>query len=235
MTAFSRIVEAVTVAFPQLMKALFTKNMPMAIESFAIGQVLAVLLALARLSKSKVLNKLSAAYVWIIRGVPLIVLLFIVFYGFPYLGITLPSMFTAVCGLALNIGAYDSENYRAAILSVSKGQKEAAKSLGLNGFQTQVHVVLPQALAVALPPLANSFISLTRDTSIISMLALSEVFYTSQVVCAFYPEPLALYIEVGLIFLVLSIVLTWLFGLLEKSITKHRAAVNTGSVEARRA
>lgn len=226
MTSFERVLEAVTVAFPQLMEALFTKNLPMAVLAFLIGQVFAILIALARLSKNRVLNKISGAYVWVIRGIPLIVLLFIVFYGFPYIGITLGSMFCAIFGLAFNIGAYDSETYRSAITSVGQGQWEASKSLGLSKAQTIRHVVLPQALVVAIPPLGNSFISLTRDTSIISILALSEVFYTSQKVCAFYPEPLALYLEVGAIFLALSIILTKLLYWFEKKMSKHRTAQN---------
>ena len=155
-------------------------------------------------------------YVWILRGTPLLVQLFIIFYGLPSAGIVLDPFPAALIGFTLNIGAYTSEIIRAVIGSVPKGQWEAAYSIGMTWGQAMRRTILPQAARVAVPPLSNTFISLVKDTSLAAAITLPELFRAAQRVVATSYEPMILYIEAALIYLVLSSVLSVLQARLEK-------------------
>ena len=151
-------------------------------------------------------------YVWIIRGTPLLVQLFLIFYGLPSVGILLDAFPAALIGFTLNVGAYTSEVIRAAISSVPKGQWEASFSIGMNWSQAIRRTVLPQALRVAVPPLSNTFISLVKDTSLAAAITVPEMFQTAQRIVAVTYEPLILYVEAALIYLAISSVLSSLAG-----------------------
>lgn len=150
-------------------------TIPLALSSFAIGLVIALGVALLRISKNKVLNTIGSVYVSIIRGTPLLVQLFIIFYGLPNLGVTIPPWPSAIVAFSLNVGGYAAEVIRAAILSVPKGQWEAAYTVGLSWVQSLRRIILPQALRVAVPPLSNTFISLVKDTSLVSIIGLLDL------------------------------------------------------------
>lgn len=145
---------------------------------------------------------------WIFRGTPLLVQLFVIFYGLPAVGIILDPFPAAVVGFSVNVGAYSSETIRAAIQSVPRGQWEAAYAVGLSWFHTLRAVVLPQAARVAVPPLSNSFIALLKDTSLAATLTVPELFQTAQRITATTYEPLLLYSEAGLIYLLFSAALS---------------------------
>jgi cystine transport system permease protein len=167
-------------------------------------------------------------YVWIIRGTPLLVQLFLIFYGLPSIGITLDPFPAALIGFTLNVGAYSSEIVRAAVSSVPKGQWEASYSIGMTGRQALSRTILPQAARVAVPPLSNTFISLVKDTSLAAAITVPELFQAAQRVVAVTYEPLILYIEAALIYLALSSVLSTLQARIEQRLGQYGGFLKAG-------
>jgi cystine transport system permease protein len=159
--------------------------------------------------------------VWIVRGTPLLVQLFIIFYGLPAVGITLDGLTAAIIGFTLNVGAYNSEVIRAAILSIPKGQWEAAYSVGMTYNQALRRVILPQAARVSVPPLFNSFISLIKDTSLAATITVTEMFQIAQRITAATYEPLWMYIEVAFIYLMFCSVLSAVQHKAEKRLERY--------------
>ncbi len=181
---------------------------------FALSLGLSV--ALARLYGPAPLVMLVRFYVWLIRGTPLLVQLFLIFYGLPSAGIVLDAFTAAVIGFTLNIGAYSSEIIRATLAAIPKGQWEAAYSIGMNWPQVMWRVILPQAARIAVPPLSNTFISLVKDTSLAAAVTVPELFQAAQRLASVTYEPLILYIETALIYLMFSSVLSTLQDRLEQ-------------------
>ena len=149
---FHRIAGILSDSFFPILQAGLYFTIPLTLISFVLGILLAFFTALARLSSIKPLNAIANFYVWIFRGTPLLVQLFILFYGFPSIGLTLNPFPAAVIGFTLNVGAYSSEIIRAAIQSIPKGQWEAAFSIGMTKSQAMRRIILPQAVRVSLPP-----------------------------------------------------------------------------------
>ncbi|WP_178023258.1 amino acid ABC transporter permease [uncultured Paenibacillus sp.] len=218
-----RIWNIIVDSFLPLLKAGVAFTVPLTLITFALGLVVAVLTALARLSSFGPLRQLARFYVWIIRGTPLLVQLFIIFYGLPTIGITLDPFPAAVIGFTLSVGAYGSEIVRAAILSIHEGQWEAAFSLGMTRLQALRRIILPQASRVSVPPLANSFISLVKDTSLAATVTYTEMFRTAQQITATTYEPLVVYTEAGIIYLLFSTILSALQNRLEKRLDRFTA------------
>lgn len=180
-------------------------TVPLTILSFAIGLVLALLVALARISSYRVLSGLARAFISIIRGTPLLLQLFIVFYGLPQIGLKFPPFTAAVIAFSLNVAGYAAEVVRSAILAVPKGQFEAAATIGLDYTKTLRRIVLPQAARTAVPPLSNTLLSLLKDTSLGSVVLLTELFRESQLAAAESNEFLALYAFAGLYYWVICV------------------------------
>jgi L-cystine transport system permease protein len=177
---------------PMLEGALYY-SIPLTLISFALGMILAVLTALARLSNVSILRGIARFYVSAIRGTPLLVQLFIIFYGLPTLGIKFDPFPSAIIAFSLNKGAYSSEIVRAAIQSIPKGQWEAGYSIGMTYSQALKRIILPQATRVSIPPLSNSFISLVKDTSLASLILVTEMFRKAQEIAATNYEFLLMY------------------------------------------
>ena len=194
-------------------------TVPLTLCSFALSMVLAVILALVQVENVPVLKQISQFYVWIFRGTPLIVQLFIIFFGLPSLGIVLAAFPAAVIAFGLNLAAYNAEVMRAAILAVPKGQSEAAALIGLNRLQTMRRIILPQAFPIAFPSLFNNLISLVKDTSLASSITVVELFTTAQQIASRTYEPFALYCEAALIYLMICTVLSWLQTYVEKKLS----------------
>lgn len=218
-----RVIHIIQDSFLPLLKAGLQFTIPVALISFILGLILAMATALARLSKHKPLVLISKFYVWIVRGTPLLVQLFIIFYGLPKAGITLEPLPAAIIGFTLNIGAYNSEVIRAAILSIPKGQWESAASIGMTNSQALRRVILPQAARVSVPPLSNSFISLVKDTSLAASITLTEMFQIAQRITAATYEPLVLYCEAAFIYLMFCSVLSVLQQKVEKRLERYVA------------
>ena len=212
----ARALQILIDSFPKILVPGIIYTIPLTLISFAIGLVLAIIVALLRIRSHRLVQGLCWFYVWVFRGTPQLVQLFIIFYGLPSIGIRWNALLCAVIAFSLNVGAYASETIRGAILSVPNGQKEAAYACGMTYSQTMVYVVLPQALKASIPALSNTFISLVKDTSLASNITVTEMFMVTIRLVAVTYEPLLLYLEVGLIYLVFCTVLTWLQGKLEK-------------------
>lgn len=185
-----------------------TVTIPLTVISFTLAILIAVVTALIQFAQIRVLKQLARFYVWVIRGTPLLVQLFIVFYGLPGIGIVLAPFPAAVIVLSLNEGAYASETIRAALEAVPRGQMEAGYCVGMSYLQIMRRIVLPQAFRTAFPPLSNSLIGMVKDTSLAANITVAEMFMSTQRIVARTYEPLALYMEVGLIYLMFSTVLT---------------------------
>ena len=211
-------------SFWPLFKAGLTISVPLMLVSFILGLVVAFAVALMRMSKWKPLKAISWFYVWVIRGTPLIVQIFIIFFGLAYVGIILDPIPAAILALTISQGAYNSEVIRAALGSIPKGQNEACRALGLNKWQTMSRIIVPQAALVAVPSLGNSFISLLKDTSLVATITVHEIFQTAQAINAVKFQPLLLYIEAAFVYLIFSTVLTQIQGMLEKKLGKHLGA-----------
>lgn len=207
-----------------LLKAGVAFTIPLTLISFALGLLLAVLTALVRISSWTIPKLIFRFYVWVIRGTPLLVQLFIIFYGLPAVGITLEPLTAAIIGFSLSVGAYSSEIVRAAIQSIHKGQWEAAFSIGMTRTQALIRVILPQATRVSVPPLANTFIGLVKDTSLAASITYMEMFRTSQQIVATTYEPLLLYCEVGVIYLLFCSILSALQNYLERRLARYSAS-----------
>nr|WP_272595678.1 amino acid ABC transporter permease [Paenibacillus apiarius] len=204
-----------------LLKAGLLFAVPLTLISFVIGLALALLTALVRLSNVKPFVWIARFYVWIIRGTPLLVQLFIIFYGLPSLGITIGAFPAAVIGFSLSVGAYNSEVIRAAIQSIPQGQWEAADSLGMTRTQILRRIILPQAARVSVPPLSNSFISLVKDTSLAATITVTEMFQRAQQIAASTYEHMLIYCEVALVYLFFSTILSALQVRVEKYFERY--------------
>jgi L-cystine transport system permease protein len=207
---------------PILMGAV-TGTIPVALVSFALGLLLALLVALMRLSRNRVLAGIARIYISVIRGTPLLVQLFVIFYGLPSIGITISPWPSAIIAFSLNVGGYAAEVIRAAILSVPKGQWEAGHTIGMSRRQSLVRIILPQAARVSVPPLSNTFISLVKDTSLASLILVTELFRQAQQVAAFSQEFMLLYLEAAVIYWIICLVLASGQTVLEKRLDRYVA------------
>lgn len=212
----SRLLDILVDSFPKILLPGLTVTLPLTAIAFSIAMVIAVAAALAQFARVPVITQICRLYIWIFRGTPLLVQLFVVFFGMPKIGITIAPFPAAVIVFSLNEGAYCAETVRAALESVPSGQLEAGLCAGLSYLQTMRRIILPQAMRTAFPPLSNSLIAMVKDTSLAANITVVEMLRATEQINARVYEPLALYIEVGLIYLLFSTVLTWLQRVGEK-------------------
>ncbi|MCD2492352.1 amino acid ABC transporter permease [Lacrimispora sp. NSJ-141] len=198
-----------------------TMTIPLTVISFALALVIAVAAALVQFADVRGFKQAARFYIWVIRGTPLLVQLFVIFYGLPNLGVVIDPFPAAVIVFSINEGAYCAETIRAALESVPAGQLEAGYCSGMSYMQTMRRIVLPQAMRTAFPPLSNSLIAMVKDTSLAANITVTEMFMVTQRIVARTYEPLALYIEVGLIYLLFSTVLTKLQRAGERRLNVH--------------
>ncbi|TFD54719.1 amino acid ABC transporter permease [Cryobacterium frigoriphilum] len=206
-----------------LVQGAITGTIPLALASFAIGLVLALALALMRLSRRRWISSIARVYISIVRGTPLLVQLYVIFYGLPSLGIVLDYWPSAIIAFSINVGGYAAEVIRAAILSVPKGQWEAAYMVGMSRSRTLSRIILPQAARVSVPPLSNTFISLVKDTSLASLVLVTELFREAEQIAAFSQEFMLIYLEAALVYWVICLVLSTGQGFLEKRLDRYVA------------
>lgn len=205
----SRIWDILVDSFPRMLGYGIQVTIPLTVLSFALALVIAVAVALIQYANVPVLRQICRFYIWIIRGTPLLVQLYLVFYGLPKLGVTLAAFPTAVLVFGLNEGAYMAESVRGSLEAVPKGQVEAGYCVRLSYLQIMFHIVLPQAFRIAFPALSNSLISMVKETSLAATITVMEMFRQAQVINGRVTEPLALYSEAALIYLIFCTILTW--------------------------
>lgn len=210
-------------SFPKILLPGLTMTIPLTAISFSIALVIAVIAAMIVYVKVPVLTQLIRGYIWIFRGTPLLVQLFVVFYGLPKVGVLIAPFPAAVIVFSLNEGAYCAETVRAALEAVPTGQFEAGYCVGMSYLQTMRRIILPQAMRTAFPPLSNSLISMVKDTSLAANITVTEMFMVTQRIVARTYEPLLLYVEVGLIYLIFSTALTFIQRAGEKKLSAYTA------------
>ena len=198
-------------------------TLPLTAISFVLGLVLALVVALLRLSPVAPLSAAARAYVSLIRGTPLLLQLFIIYYGLPSLGVTIDPFPSAVIAFTLNVGGYASEVVRAAILAVPRGQWEAAATVGMGYTPTLRRIVLPQATRVAVPPLSNTLIALVKDTSLASTIQVTELLRKAQEVAAPTFEFFTLYGVAAVYYWVICLALSFTQARLETRLDRYVA------------
>lgn len=191
-------------------------TMKFAVASMVLGLMLGLIVAITRIGNNPILSPLMQGYVSLVRGTPLLVQMFVVYYGLPDLGISLSPTSAGILTLTLNAGAYLSESMRGAILGIGRGQWAAAHSLGFTHAQTLGYVICPQALRLAVPSLGNTLISLIKDTSLVSVITVTELLRSTQEVIASTFQPLPLYLAAAAIYWVLSTLLSRIQVYVEK-------------------
>ncbi|MBV4419219.1 amino acid ABC transporter permease [Clostridium tyrobutyricum] len=185
------------------------------------GSILGILLALLRLSNNLVLKYISSFYAWIFRGTPLLLQLFFFYYGLPFIGIELTPFTAAIIGLALNCGAYMSEIIRGGIQSIDQGQFEAAKALGFSYTKTMKRIILPQTFKIIIPPVGNEFISILKDTSLVSTIAMVELMRSAQQIYATSFDPISVFLTAAVFYLIMTTVFTTAFGIIERRLSVY--------------
>ncbi len=216
-----RLFEIIVDSFGKILLPGLTMTIPLTAISFFFALIIALIVAMIQFAHVRVLRQVARFYVWGIRGTPLLVQLFVVFYGMPNIGILIDPFPAAVIVFSINEGAYMAEIIRAALESVPAGQMEAGRCVGMTYLQTMRRIILPQAMRTAFPSLSNSLISMIKDTSLAANITVTEMFMATQRIVARTYEPLALYIEVGLIYLLFCTVLTKLQSVGEKRLNAH--------------
>jgi cystine transport system permease protein len=207
-----------------LVRGALAGTIPLALASFALGLALALLVALMRLSRISAVSGIARAYVSVIRGTPLLVQLFVIFYGLPSVGVTIDPWPSAIIAFSANVGGYAAEVIRAAIQSVPKGQWEAAHMIGMSNRLALRRIILPQAARVSVPPLSNTFISLVKDTSLASLILVTELFREAQQIAAFSGgEFMTLYVEAAVIYWVICLFLSSGQSVLERRLDRYVA------------
>ncbi len=224
----TRLAEILISSLPKILLPGLIYTIPLTLVSFALGFIIAIITAMIRVANIKILSQICRFYVWVFRGTPLLVQLFIIFYGLPGIGINIDAVPSAIVAFSLNVGAYASETIRGSILAIPKSQTEGALACGLTYSQTMVYIILPQAIRNCIPALFNTFISLVKDTSLAANITITEMFMATQRIVAVTYEPLALYIEVAFVYLIFCTALTFL----QKKVENHLGRYRSGTVKA---
>ena len=203
-----RVLEILINAFWRILLPGIKVTLPLTFFSFALAFVISVIVALIQYADVIILKQICRFYIWFIRGTPLLVQLYVVYYGLPQVGIMLDPVPAAILTFGINEGAYMAESMRGALEAVPKGQIEAGYCVGMNYLQIIRRIVLPQALRTAFPSLSNSLLSMGKGTSLASVITITEMFRQAQIINAIYYEPLWLYLEAAMFYLLFCSVIT---------------------------
>lgn len=198
-------------------------TIPLTIISFALALIIALGVAIARMSTTPFASGPARLFISLMRGIPVLVLLMLIYFGLPQFGWKIAPFAAAVAGLALNTSGYAAEIIRSAIISVPRGQWEAARTIGMNYRTSLRRVVLPQAARIAIPPLSNTAIDLMKSTSLASAVLVTEMFRQAQIAAAPTFQFFTLYGLAALYYWVIVVALTWVQGRIEKRVSRFVA------------
>lgn len=183
--------------------------------SMFFGSLIGIIVAIARLKGNKVIQAVARGYVSIIRGTPTLVQIIIIYYGLVDFGIRLDPLPAAFIALSVNNGAYLSESIRGALQSIPKGQMEAAYATGMTPWQAMRRIILPQAIRIAIPPVGNTFIGMLKETSLVSVISVTELLRSAQLLIAQYYSYMPFYLGIAVIYWIMSTVFSFLLNKLE--------------------
>lgn len=190
------------------------------ISSIALALVFGLITGLGRISRNKYINLIASTYVEIVRGVPLLVQLFYIYYALGRF-VHVPDLLAAVISMSVCYGAYMGEVFRAGITAIPVGQTEAARSLGFNRAQTMYHVILPQAWRTILPPVGNEFIALLKDTSLVSILGVADLLRRGREFASESFQYFETFTMVAVIYLIITLILSKLVSIMEERLSHH--------------
>ena len=215
--------ELILESFTKILVPGLLMTIPLTVLSFAIAMVIAVAVALIQYANIPVLKQICRFYIWIIRGTPLLVQLYIGFFGLNNIGFSIQPFAAAVLVFSINEGAYCAETIRGSLEAVSKGQLEAGYCCGMNFLQIMMHIVLPQAFRSAFPALFNSLIGMVKDTSLASNITVTEMFQKTMQIAGRTYKFMPLYLELAFIYLMFCTILTWVQRWSEKKLSHYDA------------
>jgi polar amino acid transport system permease protein len=211
-------------AFPLLLRGAWV-TLYLSLISSCIGMILGLLVGVARVSRLRAIRGTATVYTEVIRGTPLLMQLIVLYYGLPSVGINLEAVAAGIIGLSANSAAYVGEIFRAGIQSVGRGQREAALASGLTRLQTMRSIILPQAFRLVLPPLTNEFVTMLKDSSLVSTLAIAELLRTGREIVAWKVNVFSPFAGVTLLYLAMTLPLTHLARHLERRIDPDRRLI----------
>jgi polar amino acid transport system permease protein len=191
------------------------------VVTLVLGTLLGIIMALLKLTKNVFLRSFSTLYTWIFRGTPMMLQLFFFYYALPLMGVTLSPFIAAVIGLSLNCGAYMAEIIRGGIISVDKGQFEASKALGFTYFQTMSKIILPQTLRNIIPSVGNEFITMLKDTSLVSTIAMAELMRSAVQISSTTFKYTEMLIAAAFLYLLMTTIFTSVFSFVEKKLSVY--------------
>ena len=198
-------------------------TLPLALVSFIIAMLIAIVCAMIQYAKVPIAKNIVQFYIWIFRGTPMLVQLFIMYFGMQSIGVRISAITAAIIAFSLNTGAYCAETIRGSIESVPQGQMEAGYCVGMSYMQIMMHIILPQAFRSAFPSLFNNLISLVKDTSLAANITVTEMFMQTERIAGRTYQFMQLYIEVAFVYLIFCTVLTWLQAWGEKKLNYYQA------------
>jgi cystine transport system permease protein len=191
------------------------------VVSMIFGSIIAVITAIARLKGNKLIRWIARAYVSIIRGTPTLVQIIIVYYGLVDYGIKLEPLMAAYISLSISIGAYLSETLRGALLSIPEGQMEAAYASGMSSWQTMRRIIIPQALRIAIPPAGNTFIGMLKETSLVSVITVTELLRAAELLIAQYYIYMPFYLAIAVMYWIMSTGFSYLLERWERRLSVY--------------
>ena len=210
-------------SFPKIFVSGIIMTLPLALVSFIFAKIIAIVCSMVQYAKVPVMKYVVQFYIWIFRGTPMLVQLFIMYFGMQSIGVRISAMTAAIIVFSFNTGAYCAETIRGSIESVPQGQMEAGYCVGMSYMQIMMHIVLPQAFRSAFPSLFNNLISLVKDTSLAANITVTEMFMQTERIAGRTYQFMQLYIEVALVYLIFCTVLTWLQAWGEKKLNYYQA------------
>lgn len=213
----NEFIDYAVIALPDMIQGTLI-TLEVTLGSLVIGLLIGLPMALVRVYGAKRLQPLCTAYLTVFRGTPLLVQLFVVYYGLPEIGITFSRMGAAFLTLGCNSAAYQCEYFRGAILAVSKGQMKAARAIGMSRLSGIRHIVLPQALRLVIPAWSNEFIAMIKYTAIIFLIAVPDLMGRAKMLSSQHFAPIQTYILVALIYLVLVGIMSIILYFVQKKL-----------------
>lgn len=204
---------------PFLLKGAYNTLLVTVVSMF-FGLIIGLVVAIARLKGNRLVRGIARVYVSIIRGTPLLVQIYIVYYGVVDYGITLGPLTAAYVALSINVGAYLSETFRGAIQSIPKGQTEAAYATGMTGWMTMRRIILPQAARVAIAPMGNTFIGMLKETALVSAITVTELLRSAQLLIAQYYVYMPFFVGIAAMYWIMSTVFSAILNAVEKQLSK---------------
>ncbi len=206
--------------FPRILSGA-PMSLLLTVIGISFGTAIGIVMALMKISKNRLLSAIASFYTWVLRGTPMMVQLYFLYFGLPSVGVNLKPLMAAGIGLSLNIGAYMAEIIRGGIQAVDKGQFEAAHALGMNFGQTMKRIIIPQTVRIIMPSVGNEFITLLKDTSLVAAITMTEILKVTYEISSATFKAIPAFAVAATLYLAMTTILTYVFNNLEKKMSVY--------------